>query len=430
MRNAAAAMEADPHFQGPADMLGEALRLFLGWDRGDPLPVAEELCESAAALPNAVISWNTSSTIAKQLALQGHTRQHRFSVLPSRARARWCLPLTADRTAVNGFKLYTPFSPAARLMKAVVTGIRGAGLDGWAWQTVLIASRTALPIEDLVSPITKERDLTFALSIGTPGMFQKLTVQVMRQDGKILGYLKMPMTDEAQGRLRHEAAILQKLAAFPALRKRIPQVLFAGCWNSVFILLQSALEGEVGPLRLTDIHAQFLRDLHGCEPTSRPGRTLVHEVERRWNRAVSKLCARWQDLGRETIKIAARELDTSQVSCGIQHGDFAPWNMRVHRGDLFLFDWEYASWDTPILWDQFHFMAQTEAFLNKSPVPKYRTDIRNTNRAVYMLYLLDSAARLSEETPDLKGVNYREKQLLRHISELEKERVSRLNRGA
>jgi hypothetical protein len=398
--------------------LEKALRLFLGWESENPLPTDQDDVKLGTPMPPTIIAWNPPLDARKNLATEGYAHQHRFCILPSRARARWCLPLAADRTMINGFKLYTPFSPAARLLKAVVSRIGDAGWHNWAGQTVLVAARKSLPIEKLLSPITDEKELTFALSLGTPGTFQKLTIQVMRPDGKILGYMKMPMTDESQDRLRHEGAVLQKLAAFNTLRKSIPHVLFAGSWNGTYIIFQSALEGEVGPLQFTEIHADFLRDLQRCEPTSRTGKNLVHGVANNWNQASAKFGARWQDLGRETLKIATRELETAQVSCGIQHGDFAPWNMRVHRGKLFLFDWEYASWDTPILWDRFHFMAQTEGFLNKNPVAKNSADIRDTNRGLYMLYLLDSAARLSKETPDLKGINYREKQLLRQIPAL------------
>jgi Phosphotransferase enzyme family len=428
MNSSALALKLSPRRRNTGGPLESALRRFVGWETDTPLPTEHANFDSGAAGPPTVISWNASSSVRNSLARKGYTCQRRFCVLPSRARARWLLPITADVTRINGLKLYTPFSPAARLMKAIVTGIGDASWHSWAGQTVLVASRRPLPIESFLSPITNEKELTFSLSLGTPGTFQKLTIQVMRRDGKILGYLKMPMTDESQDRLCHEGAVLQKLAVFNALRTSIPDLLFSGTWNGAYVIFQSALEGTVGPLQFNEIHAKFLTDLEGCEPTLRPGESIVHDVARSWNQAASKLGAQWQELGREALKIAARQLNSSRVPCGIQHGDFAPWNMRVHRGKLFLFDWEYASWGTPILWDRFHFMAQTEGYLNKNPVPKNIPDLRDANRGLYLLYLLDSTARLSGETSDLRGINYRQKQLVRHIAALSSERVSRPNR--
>ena len=243
MRSAVAAVEAASRFRGSADTLEEALRVLLGWDREDPLPVAEGLSRHGARLPDAVVSRSQASGVATQLARQGYTRQHRFAVLPSRNQPRWLLPLTNDRRAIDGFELYTPYSRATRLMKALIVRIRATGWEGWVRHSILVASRTPLPIEKLASEVTGEKHLTFAFSLGTPGSVQKLTVQVMRADGAILGYLKLPLKSGAEQRLRHEAEVLQKLHKFPKLRPHIPRLLFAGSWDGRFVVFQSAIEG-------------------------------------------------------------------------------------------------------------------------------------------------------------------------------------------
>lgn len=35
------------------------------------------------------------------------------------------------------------------------------------------------------------------------------------------------------------------------------------------------------------------------------------------------------------------------VEYGVYHADFTPWNMSVEEGQLFVFDWEYASLTYP-----------------------------------------------------------------------------------
>ena len=79
----------------------------------------------------------------------------------------------------------------------------------------------------------------------------------------------------------------------------------------------------------------------------------------------------------------------------MQHGDFVPWNTRVQPKGLILFDWESAAWEAPALWDRFHFLAQTECHLNLRQTE--RTDVRGENRALYLLYLLNSVAQLTDE---------------------------------
>ena len=96
----------------------------------------------------------------------------------------------------------------------------------------------------MVRQVTGEHNPIFALSLGAPGKYRKLTVQVMRPGSEILGYIKLPLTEAASGRIRREAAALQRLGAYPALRPHVPRVLHSGDWESGYILFQSG--GPVG----------------------------------------------------------------------------------------------------------------------------------------------------------------------------------------
>ncbi len=326
------------------------------------------------------------------------------------------MPLTADGKAIHGFQLYAPFSLVARLAKAAVLQMNAIGWQGWARDRVLVASGKPLPIENLVSRITGEKHLTFSLSLGSPGVFQKLTVQVMRNDGEILGYLKMSLTEAARDRLHHEAKTLQKLSAFPQLRRRIPGLLYAGNWNETYVLFQTPLAGKAGPVCFTKLHTEFLGALHSCKPAVLPGKVLVEEVARKWEESVHLKGSGWQDLGRQALKTASHELHRAEVFCGIQHGDFAPWNTRMHDEGLLLFDWERAAWNTPSLWDSFHFLAQTESLLNtRHPGRNGSPDVREQNRGIYILYLLYSAVDLSEESANSAGIEYRRMQLEKYM---------------
>jgi hypothetical protein len=415
VRSAAMAIEAASRVPGSADALDEALRLFLGWDRGNPLPTIDQLSRNETSLPNAVVSGGLASNVGKQLARQGYTRQQRFAILPSRTQPRWLLPLRSDRRAIDGFELYTPYSRATRLMKALVVRVRATGWEGWVRHGVLVAARTPLPIEKLVTEVTGEKHLTFALSLGTPGSVQKLTVQVMRADGKILGYLKMPLKSGAERRLRHEADTVEKLQRFAKMHAHIPRLLFAGSWDGQYLVFQSAIDGEAGPLRMTERHEEFLQNLQSCAPVMVPGRKLVERIAQWWEKVASRLETNWQRLGREALRIATRELDSVPIACGVQHGDFAPWNTRVQSKGLILFDWESAAWEAPVLWDRFHFLVQTECHLKLRH--EEWTDVRGENRALYLLYLLNSAAQLTDEESGAFTFNYREQQLRKYTSE-------------
>ena len=89
--------------------------------------------------------------------------------------------------------------------------------------------------------------------------------------------------------------------------------------------------------------------------------------------------------------------------------------MRVQPKGLILFDWESAAREAPALWDRFHFLAQTECHLNLRHDES--AEVREQNRALYLLYLLASVAQLTDENSIGFTFRYRERQLRKHLSE-------------
>ena len=414
--NSVLAFEEAQHVVKTEDSLERALRTFLGWDPAVPLKLAGRLPTPCAGLPSVVILQTYAPAVRKRLASEGYIHQHRFAVLPSRKNPRWLLPITNKIGTFDGFELYKPFSTAARMMKAFVLLVRSTGWDGWVRDEVLLASPTLLPIERLANEITGENQFVFTLSLGTPGAFQKLTVQVMRPDGLMLGYVKMPLTTAAGDRLLNEAEFLQKLSGFPTMRPHVPRLLFGGSWNGNNILFESPVEGATGLACFTNLHKEFLADLHSCSPAVIPGQAVVHRAAQTWEKAAQRMGTKWQELGYEALRTAGQELNGTLVSCGIHHGDFAPWNVRTHRGNLFAFDWESATCGAPNMWDQFHFLVQSECLLKATHAKPIGGDIRKQNRALYLLYLLNSAAQLQHEEAQRETIDYREKQVSRYLS--------------
>lgn len=398
------------------DSLERALRIFLGWAPYILLSTPGQSPPVSKGASGVVILQSCARAVRKRLASEGYLHQRRFAVLPSRKNARWLLPLSSEAGALNGFELYKPFSNYGRLMKVLVLLIRATGWEGWIQHEVLLASRSPLSIEQFVSDVLGENDFILTLSLGTPGRFQKLTVQVMRPDGTILGYLKLPLTDMAGDRLSNEAEFLKQLSEFPSMRPHIPRLFFGGPWNGSNLLFESALKGSTGPVHLTKIHNDFLDKLHGCCTTAHPGHNLVQRTGRKWESIAPQMTTEWQGLGREALRIAARELNDSLVPCGVHHGDFTPWNSLVHQGHLLVFDWEAAAWGEPTLWDQFHFIAQTECLLNANHETSCGAGLREKHRALYLLYLLHSTAQSIREKAEKQTIDYREKQMLRYVS--------------
>jgi hypothetical protein len=362
-------------------------------------------------------AWVSSRKNAERMALRGFTRMRTFVVLPSPNRVCWLLPDGSRQVSLAALQVYVPYAPAARLLKAVLSFIIRAGWQGWVGHKVTLGSREALPLEDLVAELSGESGPVFAFSLGTPTPFRKLTIQVMRPSGQILGYIKLPLTQAATEHVRHEAEILQRLSEFSSLNPHIPKVLHASAWDDGYILFLSPGPMSPGPAEYGSLHQDFLSHLRGIHQLIKPGQVLLEEVAARWHKAETLLDSRWRALGEAALARSKRELDGRTVRCGVAHGDFAPWNTHVGDGRLYVFDWESASWEAPTSWDIFHFKTQVAALLNKKSDMHISWDCRSGERASFLLYLLNSACELSGEGSPAQGVGleYRRQLLAKQL---------------
>jgi Phosphotransferase enzyme family len=367
-----------------------------------------------------MVSLNPSNSTKNDLASQGYTNTRVFFPLPSLTSPRWLFPLGNDRCTHEGLQIYRPYGKAARILKGLLNTMVVAHCSRFAPHRVLVASRGPLPLEALVREVTAECQPVFALSLGTETRFRKLTVQVMRPDGEILGYVKLPLTDAAVERVRREAETLNHLWSFPALRLHIPRVLYSGEWGDGTILFQSGGPSRPGPELFNRQCEEFLQLLRGIHTTEKPGHILWEEVAARWRKAEASLASGWQALGQAALARTKRELDGVMVPYGVAHGDFAPWNTRVGDGRLYVFDWESASWEAPTLWDIFHFKTQVGALLNKNNDVHISGDRRSGERASFLLYLLSSACQLfgEESLGQGIGLDYRRQLLAKQLGGL------------
>ncbi len=343
---------------------------------------------------------------------QGDPMRHRFAVLPSRQDPRYLLPLGNSRTTLEGFRVYTPYGFGARLRKGLLAQIVKTGWRGWAMHSLHVGE--PLGLTALVTNVTGERNPAFAMLLGVPGKYRKLTIQVMRGNGETLGYIKLGLTKPAGDHVRREAQVLEDLAA---LRPHLPRVLYAGEWQNKYMLFQSPLEGKPGPAHLSGLHLEFLEKLAAIRRENKPGLRVVEEVGARWKEVTWRCDWRWQQLGAATLAAARRDLQHVTVPCGFWHGDFAPWNTRVLDNRLSVFDWESGEEGMPLGWDTFHFSVQVGILLKKSWRNKFDLTSSPGARGLFLLYLLASLGRaLDERAEDNPALEYRKQALANELA--------------
>jgi hypothetical protein len=377
-------------------LLPQALELLLGSAVGHVQGKAE-LPDLAGIGSPPVFSLSPSCKLTDSLRQKGYAYVRYFAALPSYSKPRWLLPIGASCGMLAATQMYLPHTRTARILKSLVVRIIKTGWDGWLHSRVLIASRDPLPLEDLVRDITGEQRPIFALSLGRQPAVRKLTVQVMRPSGEVLGYMKLPLTDAAIDRVRNEAAVLERLWKFPTLRPHIPRLLYAGNWNNTHVLFQSPLKGEAGPISFDGLHERFLRALWNVRRVERPGQALIDKVATNWGKAAPILGGKWNDLGQEVLRRSTRDLQGKMLRYSVMHGDFAPWNTRLRLGELLLFDWESADWEAPSLWDVFHFRVQTTFSFKTNSGQYLPSNLARPETASFMLYLLNSVCQYLQE---------------------------------
>lgn len=64
----------------------------------------------------------------------------------------------------------------------------------------------------------------------------------------------------------------------------------------------------------------------------------------------------------KTIQEVREKYAGKRVVFSAFQADFTPWNMFLEKGQLFVFDWEYARMTYPPRLDYFHFLIQTAIF--------------------------------------------------------------------
>ena len=332
-----------------------------------------------------------------------------FAVVPSSKNPRCLLALDSAKTAETSLELCRAYSRRARLLKNLLRLPIRAGGSNLLFGRMDVLSESLAALEELAAETLGVKNPAFAVSIPTPGRNCKATVQIMSREGEILGFLKVALTQGAARRTRHETLTLRRLACYPGFRSHVPEVLFAGNLNGAYVLMQTPLPGGPAGHRLLLPHRRFLRKLHAASRNVRNGEDLVAATGDRWRKLAGEHDSDWLEAGGLALDQAAERLASTSVPCGISHGDFAPWNLRVYGEHLRVFDWESAKWDAPIHWDWFHFETQVQATLGvrfRTPLPG---SLPESLRPLFTLYVLNSLCDGYDDGMEAKGLRYRQR---------------------
>ena len=293
----------------------------------------------------------------------------------------------------------------------VKRGARPAGdalrIPGWYHDHIWIAQRQSPPIESALNSLFPRVDVRWALSSGAPegAQPQSLGIDARASDGQMLTFAKLrALVLIASGIVANEAQVLNRLARIPYVSGAVPQLIFNEEVDGVHVLAQTPLQGNPAPIGLSNAHRRFLDSL--MTPLSVPAAqtaTVTELPERLYSlpEARSDLLAAYER--------ALPVLQGFDVPITIVHGDFAPWNLRLHFGNIGAFDWEYGQPHGLPLIDEIHYCLQYGWLLEDWGTDEAMDYLRRLCqqrpygllplevKAIVTIYLLDALARLLGE---------------------------------
>ena len=304
--------------------------------------------------------------------IRGIRPSREYAVVPGMQDPRWILPLRPGRVAGRSLDLYQPSRTGARVKKLAFRFLARTGFARIVAEDRFRHFRAGSEpspsrLEDRASEILGRPRVCCSLFTGTPPAGRKVTAQLMDENGEVLGYGKMSPDPRVFPLLENERDCLTRLNSWNPESFIAPGLLHFGDLGRVKALFQAVPPGKPspGPEVMRDVHVDVMVELYklsGKKLNVSRSRSLSN-IEARLEGFAGKVRADRADLLREGLDRVRRELNGSDALLGLAHGDFTPWNTRVHRGRLYVFDWEWARSDAPPFQDLYHFEISRRIFV-------------------------------------------------------------------
>jgi hypothetical protein len=162
--------------------------------------------------------------------------------------------------------------------------------------------------------------------------------------------------------LRNEAEWLCALRSYPSLAEHIPEMIAHRSGTDLCFLAQRALPGDMS-FSLGAPHFDFLRKLHGYSLHELDfGESVLRQnLLERISALEGKLPGAWSARLRKGMQKVDRALSGRLLLMTAAHNDFTPWNIRLHNGRAYVFDWEFAAHEQLPLFDPLHFVLMQRA---------------------------------------------------------------------
>ncbi|MET7752420.1 hypothetical protein [Micromonospora sp. NPDC005367] len=309
----------------------------------------------------------------------GHRVAARYAVVPSLSRPRFLLPLGAPRATAAALLAYNALRPPrVRAVRAALGGLSRVGAAGPAFPTLTVSVPAGSAAGELLLAERLAVDLAAGplhagCGVRPPDPNHKPTLALFTGDGRPQGYAKIGWNGATRALVSAEAAALRELAELtgvpdhPVTPRLLTEIEWAGQVVAVVEPLPPRVRGVPvsDPPRIAALLAVARRGRPA--PPSRPlaGSSFLDRLAAEAARAADA-----DPSGRRAVAAVAalaRRHGGTALEFGHWHGDWVPWNLGRHAGELVAWDWEHSGPDVPLGFDLAHDAFQRALVLRGEP---------------------------------------------------------------
>lgn len=298
-----------------------------------------------------------------------------YAALPA-STPRIFFPLYPKRFRQKCFSFHSPGSQKARLGLKLFEVMSRLGLTApLRRHGVIIASQEELnnrkdTLSSWLGETLSQKIENIAIYCGSDSPRRKITLLAEAQNQGRVTDLVVKIADTSEGAvaIRQESEALQALES-ARLFCEVPQLLFEDTWEGHVVQVQSVLPLSVGPQisELTINHLKLLAALSRMDRQKTPFRETPAWKSIEMAREANEF-EKWPLPAQELLEnLLSEEMGKVQLVCHRIHGDFAPWNIRVKKDKLYVFDWEDSIPNGLPFSDTFHFIYRQASLVGPWP---------------------------------------------------------------
>jgi hypothetical protein len=323
-----------------------------------------------------------------------------FVVVPGLDRPRLLVPLGSRQAAATALRRYSePGSRLARYRLEALALAMATGLGPKVMRDrVRIVADGPAALDSIETYLTAAigRVVRLSLHIGPARANRKPVLQLLSDDGEVVGFVKVGVNDLTRRLVTAEAESLWYLGSARPTLSQVPEVLHAGTWRGLEVLVQSPL--PIWEHRVPMAPGQLASAM--LELAQVDGVRTERLVSSSFWTGLSAALGGLADTPtvaqlREAFSAVAQRAGQVEVPLGAWHGDWTPWNCASVAGRLLVWDWERFGQGVPLGFDALHFDLQRAVVgRNADPRAAVAGCIRHAGELLAPFNIGDEAARV------------------------------------